>query len=154
MAKRNVTTKERAEKQTAARQKVDELLEDVIPTKKTTKKPKVTAKKAETAKNVTWLEKEVERLTQLNTELENKLIVAETETQKSLNELNVLKQSGANLNEGEIKTKVVEHFRDLEDAFLGRNAQRTRYQNTTVQAQLDKMVTRFPFLKALVTRTK
>ena len=56
------------------------------------------------------------------------------------------------MDDSEIKTQVVAHFKDLENALLGKNPERTKYKNTTVLAQLDKFVAKFPFLKELVAK--
>ena len=148
---RTVKTAVQKAKDKTAKNKVDELLADVGVTSKK-KQVKATAKTAETKKNTKWLEDENDRLTKVNVDWENKFIEVEGNYKRAYAELQTLKAKSGSMPESDMKKRIVEHFRDLENAHLGRNPERMVYKTTTPVAQLDKMVERFPFLKEIVTK--
>ena len=129
MAKRTTT------KDKAAKEKVNNLLEGILPSKK----EDVLEKAVETKGN-DWLQDEVTKLTAENEQLKN-------DVKKALGTLNE-KQSGpdAPVDVEEIKRHVRALFKDVEDNYLGKNSTRTRYLQADNKILLDKMLGHFPFL--------
>lgn len=144
MAKRT-NTKAATDKKTAAKKKVDELLDDVLPKKETKSKAKV----AEDKKNQEWLEGELERLGEENARLENELVKAKEDYAKLHADFQKLKETGGvtTVAGDEVTKKVEQMFRELENAHLGLNPERIVYTDTKVIAQLNNMMAKFPFLK-------
>ena len=105
-----VKKKAENDKKNKAKEKVDNLLKDVIPKKKTTTPKKVDV---EEKKSTKWLEAELERLTEINEKLE-------AEAKQAKDDYKKLFESSKNfvkpMNEGEIEKRVRELFREFENA--------------------------------------
>ncbi len=133
MAKRKTT------KDAVAKDKVNSLLKNVLPTKKEDK-PVDVLEQATEDKGNEWLQDQLDALIKENEQLKLDL-------EKSLVSYHELKNSpDAPVSEQDIRAGVVSLFKDIEDNFLGRNQNRTRYLRADVKILLDKFLGTFPFL--------
>jgi hypothetical protein len=129
MAKRTQPSKDKKAKET-----VSNLLKDVMP-KKEEKKDKMET--AVEAKGNEWLQKQVDALTKENEQLRedyNKL-------------LNETKTASSSEGVQELQNGVRALFTDIENAYLGRNPERVRYDKAFNKVLLDKFVGTFQFLQ-------
>jgi len=141
MAKRN-TTKEKE-----AKEKVANLLKDSgILTKEKPKEDKI--KKTVDKKSTDWLQKQLDTLTKENEALLAEKEAATAEYKKLFNDYTALKNSSnAPVSDEALKAGVLKIFHELENNYLGRNPQRTKYTDVKIIKLLDKFVENFKFLQ-------
>lgn len=143
MAKKK-TSKESVDKNVIAKQKAEELFSDIL-TEIAPKK--VEAKKVEPKPTVqelnstSWLEEQVQALSEQVETLEQKLADKTLEYQKLLASKNSAPQVDSNIVNG---IKLI--FDELRNNYEGNNVTRTRYTDAKIKILLDKFVRLFPFL--------
>lgn len=140
-AKTTVAKKKEEAKKTAddrdlkAKQKVEELLQDIKLTKEEEKK----IEKVEDKKGVEWLEEQLEILTERNAVLENEA----KEAKENYEKLYQSTQNKPQSNNSNTDTKVLELFDELQNGYM-------RYGSNFIvyfPAFLNRMVLFFPFLE-------
>ncbi len=125
------------DKDTKAKETVSNLLKGVLPKEA---KPKDKLETAVKEKGIDWLQDDIDRLTQENDQLR-------ADYDKLFKEHNDLKnQPAAGGTDTEIKQGVLNLFRQLEDAHLGRNPERVRYKEAIIRVWLEKFLQTFPFI--------
>lgn len=127
MAKRKTTVKD-----TKAKETVSNLLKGVLPNKEV-EEVDVLAKK-NTEKGSEWLQDQIDLLTTENEQLRNDLAQAQNAP---------VNADGV----AELQNGIQVIFNDLENNYLGRNANRTPYLRADVKILLDKFVGTFKFLQ-------
>lgn len=136
VAKKNEEVKKTADdRDLKAKQKVEELLQDIKLTKEEEKK----IEKVEDKKGVEWLEEQLEILTDRNAVLENEAKEAK-ENYEKLYQSTQNKPQSSNSN---TDTKVLELFDELQNGYM-------KYGNNFIvyfPAFLNRMILFFPFLE-------
>lgn len=143
MAKRSTN------KEDVAKEKVQNLLKDSGILNKGKKVEVVDVVETATEKKGTdWLEKQVDALSAENEKLTATVESVKADYEKLHNEYMNLKSSPDNpMGIEELQRGIMTIFKDLENNFLGRNAQRVRYYDANIKKLLDKFVGTFKFLQ-------
>lgn len=145
------TKKTETNKDDLVKQKVESLLEGINPKQqKESNESKNVVESTTTKKTLSWLENEVERLTNINLKLEYDL----EQLQKDYdNKLNNSEFSPVEINEfNEFRNKLSVIYKDIEKNYMGDNSQRTPYEFTKSWFLLNKLLTSFPFLQKIKNR--
>lgn len=144
-------TKEQKEQKEKAKKRVEELLGDTITfdiknaTEVEKKLDKIESKPSK-EKNNSWLETEITRLSEINKELESKLVLAKEEYNKLL----TTKQVGSTVepvNVSNVEVGVRKLFNELRDNYEGNNPNRTKYTELKIRVFLEKFLQTFEFLR-------
>ena len=134
MAKRLTSTRRSTTKDSKAKETVSNLLKDVMP-KKEEKTDKLESSVEK--KGIGWLETEIDRLTKENERLQE-------DYNKLLQQFNEQKNSSGS----DVATRegIINIFKNIENAYLGRNPERVRYDKAFNKVLLDKFLATFPFI--------
>lgn len=133
-AKKKTSNLEVDERDLKAKQKVEELLQDIKLTKDDEKQPE----KVEDKKGVEWLEEQLQTLTERNEVLEKEAVEAK-ENYKKLHE----RMNSTPTSNPDVEAKVVQLFDELQNGYL-------RYGKNFIvyfPAFLNRMILFFPFLE-------
>ena len=139
-------TKEEVKKRDEAKKRVEELLGDSITVD--VKKVTEVADKLDSlqsgigASGNSWLEGQVEELSEKNKELENQLVAAKEDYNKLLNST-----GGEPVDSSDVEKKVKAIFDDLRNNYEGINPSRTKYTEAKIRVLLEKFLQTFEFLR-------
>lgn len=142
-----MATRRTTKKDMDAKKRAEELLKDIPSFTK--KKEEITDALEKNVKNKgsEWLEEQLHVLNAENDKLMKELETFKQENKKLYSEVEKLKNSpDAPVDVKEIKDGVKKIFTDLENNFLGRNSNRTRYEDAKIKNLLEKFLKTFPFL--------
>lgn len=147
-------TKKELERREAAKKRVEELLGDIViddkdvadVADKLDKLQEETSKSSGSGKNTAWLEKEMERLSEKNKELEDQLIKGKEDFNKLLNS-RTAQASSEPVDVSKVESGVRKIFNELRNNFEGNNSSRTKYTQANIKPLLEKFLQTFEFLR-------
>jgi len=149
------------DKDTIAKEKVSQILEDVQPLineAKSVTNPETTEKKevvenqadlldqAVTENNSEWLKEQFQKLTEQNKILSDDNVRLKDDYKKLLQQIQSGK-SPVNVDDSELKSSVTKLFLEFYGNLLGKNPQKTPYKDVKLEHVVKKFILFFPFLQ-------
>ncbi|MFW5847572.1 MAG: hypothetical protein ACOCVF_01450 [bacterium] len=148
------TKEEKIDKDTLAKQKVDELLKDVPLPKKDKEKLASKLEEQQEKRTTKWLEDQLDVLQKENDQLKKEAEIAKEDYKKLYNQFqNKTDNSPKSLvvDDSQLKNKILSLFQKFERQYLGVNPERTQYQfikmtTPSNSGLLDEFLKAFPFI--------